>query len=97
MDRMYRLNIFPKKMYTDGQQVNEKMIDTVNCEIYKITMRYCFRTKLGSTHVFAKNVNILTLDCDEGKYNVYYRVPSKEDGHLMLKRPKSSVAQEKVF
>ena len=60
-------------------------------------MRYCFRTKLGSTHVFCKKVIILRLDCDEGKYSVYYRMLSKEDGHLMLKRPKSSMAQGKVF
>ena len=43
-------------------------------------MRYCFRTKLGFTHVFCKRANILILGCDEGKYSVDYRVPSKEDG-----------------
>ena len=33
---------------------------------------------------------LLTLGCDEGKYRVYCRVPSKENGQLMLKRLKLS-------
>ena len=36
--------------------------------------------------------NLLTLDCGEGKYSVYYKVPnigsSKENSQLMLIRPK---------
>ena len=32
--------------------------------------------------------NLLTQGCDEGKYNIYCRAPSKENGQLMLKRPK---------
>ena len=60
-------------------------------------MRYCFRTKVRSTHVFCKKANILTLGCDEGKYSFDYRVPSKEDGHLVLKRPKPSIAFRERF
>ena len=40
-----------------------------------------------STHGKA---NPLTLSCGEGKYqyNIYYRVPGKENEQLVLKRPK---------
>ena len=34
--------------------------------------------------------NLLTLSGVEGKYSVYCRAPSKENRHLMLKRPKLS-------
>ena len=32
--------------------------------------------------------NLLTLGCGEGKYSIYRRAPSKENGQLVLKRPK---------
>ena len=32
--------------------------------------------------------NILTLDYTEGKYIINHRVSSKENGQLMLRRPK---------
>ena len=32
--------------------------------------------------------NLLTLGCGEGKHSVYHRAPSKENGQLLLKRPK---------
>ena len=32
--------------------------------------------------------NLLTLGCGEGKHNIDCRAPSKENGQLMLKRPK---------
>ena len=31
---------------------------------------------------------VLTLGCGEGKYSIYCRLPSKENGQLMLKRPR---------
>ena len=38
------------------------------------------------SHTYSKVV-LLTLGCSEGKFSVHCRVPSKENGQLMLKRP----------
>ena len=43
---------------------------------------------LGSLARLAAKPILLLPGCGEGKYKVYRRVPSKENGQLVLKRPK---------
>ena len=45
-----------------------------------------YQTKLGSTRPVHSKASVLTLDCGEGKYSVYCKVPSVENGQLRLKR-----------
>ena len=33
------------------------------------------------------NAKALTLGCGEGKYSIYCRAPSQENGQVMLRRP----------
>ena len=54
-------------------------------------------TKLGSDCLMRSKVNLLTLGCGEGKYNVYCRVTIKEKRHLQLKRPELLMAFEAGF
>ena len=76
------------------------MVDAVKIHVlfqdtlFKIL--YCFRQKNfimlpNQTWVHSpahSKANLLTPGCGEGKYSVYFRAPSKENGQLMLRRPK---------
>ena len=42
----------------------------------------------GSACWTHSKANLLTPGCDKGEYSVYCRAPCKENGQLMLKRPK---------
>ena len=42
------------------------------------------------SHQTCSKASLLTPGCGEGKYSVGCRVPSKENGKLVLKRPKFS-------
>ena len=43
--------------------------------------------ELTSIHPLHSKTNLLTAGCGKGKYNISYRVPSKENGLLILKSP----------
>ena len=46
-----------------------------------------YQTELGSACPLCSKANLLTPGCGKGKYIVYCKVRSKENGHLVLKRP----------
>ena len=50
------------------------------------------QTKLGLALLTRSKVNLLIQGCGEGKCSIYCKAPNmgpnKENGHLMLKRPK---------
>ena len=39
-----------------------------------------------SAHSPHSKANLLTPDCGEGKHSIYFRLPSKDNGQLTLKR-----------
>ena len=43
--------------------------------------------ELTSIHPLHSKTNLLTAGCGKGKYNISYRVPSKENGLLILRSP----------
>jgi len=43
--------------------------------------------KLGCAHLMYSKANLLIPVCNEGKYSIYCRAPSKKNGQLMFKRP----------
>ena len=43
--------------------------------------------QIGSSLLTCNRANLVTPGCGEGKYSVYCKAPSKENGQLVLKRP----------
>ena len=65
----------------------------VKCKAKALLMRspLPLRVLLSQTWVHlptCSKANALTPDCGEGKYSIYCKAPRKENGRLMLKRPK---------
>ena len=53
----------------------------------KLKKSQYYWTELGSVGPPHSKTNLLTSGCGEGNYSIVCRVPSKEKGQLMLKRP----------